>query len=79
MKILLLNLSILILSSNGAEIFDKRISGGHPVNLGEVPFFAFIQMIEGATGASSQCGGSLIRCENYHFLICDKKKVRNNY
>lgn len=68
MKNILLILSVLVLRSDSAEIYkrsDGRIAGGRPAALGEIPHFALVQMIEGATGTTFQCGGSLIRLEEF--------------
>lgn len=47
------------------ELRDREISGyvagGNPALLGEVPYFALLDKIEGVSGENSQCGGSLVR------------------
>ena len=45
---------------------EGRVAGGRPVSLGEIPYFAFMQKIDGNSGVVYQCGGSLIK---YNWIL----------
>lgn len=47
------------------ELRDREINGfvagGRPTVLGEIPYYALIYKLDGLSGETSQCGGSLVR------------------